>query len=103
MADAAAFVRARRLVCHASNDPGQATSVPAATARATGFAGTPRQLPAFTARVDEAGFLVFVFGIWTGFFLSLAVYDWRTRSRVHPVTLTSPAWFAVTWLMSTLT
>jgi len=59
--------------------------------------------PAFTARVDEAGFLVFLFGIWIGLFLSLVVYDWKTLRRIHPVTVAGPAWFLLTWLISALT
>jgi hypothetical protein len=32
-------------------------------------------------------------GAWIGFFLSLVVCDWKTRRRVHPVTLAGCAWF----------
>ena len=60
-------------------------------------------LPVFTARVDEAGFLVYFFGIWIGFFLSLALYDWKTLGRIHPVTVAGFAWFVLTWLISALT
>jgi len=56
--------------------------------------------PAFTARVDEVGFLVFFIGSWIGFFLSLAVYDWRTLGRVHRVTVAGFVWFVLTWLIS---
>lgn len=56
--------------------------------------------PAFTARVDESGFLMFFFGIWVGFFLSLALYDWKTLRRIHPVTVAGFAWFILTWLIS---
>jgi len=59
--------------------------------------------PAFTARVDEGAFLVFFFGIWIGFFLSLALYDWKTLRRIHPVTVAGFAWFILTWLASALT
>lgn len=59
--------------------------------------------PAFTARVDEGGFLVFFFGVWNAFFLSLAVYDWKTLRRVHQVTVVGFAWFVLTWLISVLT
>ena len=59
--------------------------------------------PAFSARVDEVGFLAFFFGIWIGFFLSLAAYDWRTLRRIHPVTVGGSSWFVVTWLISALT
>lgn len=56
--------------------------------------------PAFAARVDEAGFLAFHWGIWIGCFLSLARYDWATLRRVHPVTMAGFAWFALAWLIS---
>jgi hypothetical protein len=59
--------------------------------------------PAFTARIDEIGFLAFFFGIWIGFFLSLALYDWRTLRRIHPVTAGGFAWFVLAWLISILT
>lgn len=59
--------------------------------------------PAFTARVDEVGFLGFFYGVWVGFFLSLARHDWTTLRRVHPVTVAGFAWFALTWLISALT
>jgi hypothetical protein len=59
--------------------------------------------PAFTARVDEAGFLLFFFGTWIGFFLSLALYDWRTLRRIHPVTAAGSAWFLLVWPISALT
>ena len=59
--------------------------------------------PDFTARFDEAGFLVFFFGAWVGFFASLALYDWRTLRRVHAVTLSGCAWFALAWGVSVST
>jgi len=59
--------------------------------------------PAFTARVDEVGFLVFFYGVWVGFFLSLARHDWTTLRRVHPVTVAGFAWFLLTWLISAIT
>jgi hypothetical protein len=58
--------------------------------------------PAFTARVDEAGFLVFFAGAWIGFFLSLFAYDWRTLRRIHPVTVAGFAWLLLAWLVSAL-
>lgn len=59
--------------------------------------------PAFTARVDEVGFLGFFYGVWIGFFLSLARHDWITLRRIHPVTVAGFVWFALTWLISGLT
>ena len=59
--------------------------------------------PAFTARVDEAGFTAFFFGAWTGFFVSLVAYDWRTLHRIHPVTVAGFAWFMLAWVASVLT
>lgn len=56
--------------------------------------------PAFTARVDEAGFLLFFFGGWIAFFASLAVHDRRTLQQVHPVTFAGLAWFALAWVVS---
>lgn len=59
--------------------------------------------PAFTARVDEAGFLLFFFGGWIAFFVSLMVHDRRTLHRVHPVTLAGFAWFGLAWVLSLAT
>ena len=59
--------------------------------------------PVFSARVDEVGFLVFYWGIWNGFFLSLALYDWNMLRRIHPVTVAGFAWFVLTWLISAIT
>lgn len=59
--------------------------------------------PAFTAQVDELGFLVFFFGVWILFFVSLALYDWKTLRHIHPVTAVGFAWFVLTWLISAYT
>lgn len=59
--------------------------------------------PAFTARVDEAGFLLFFFGGWIAFFVSLMVHDRRTLHRVHPVTLAGFAWFVLAWVLGIVT
>jgi len=59
--------------------------------------------PVFTARVDEVGFLVFFFAAWIAFFLSLALYDWKTLRRLHLVTVAGLAWFVLVWLISALT
>lgn len=59
--------------------------------------------PVFTARVDEAGFLLFFCGLWIGFFVSLALYDWKTLRRIHAVTVAGVAWFVLTWLISAMT
>lgn len=58
--------------------------------------------PAFTARVDETGFLLFFAGAWIGFFLSLAAHDWKTQRRVHVVTMAGFAWLVLAWLISAL-
>ena len=54
----------------------------------------------YTRQVDEAGFLVFLFGTWAAFFLSLALYDRRTLHRVHAVTVAGFAWFLLVHLAS---
>lgn len=59
--------------------------------------------PALTTRVDEAGFLLFFWGTWIGFFVSLALHDWKHLRRIHRVTMAGMAWFATTWLVSFLT
>lgn len=59
--------------------------------------------PAFTARVDQVGFLLFFFGGWIAFFASLALHDRRTLGRVHPVTLAGSGWFALAWGLSLAT
>lgn len=59
--------------------------------------------PAFTARFDELGFLLFFFGAWTAFFVSLAAHDRRTLRRVHPVTFAGFGWFVLAWVASVAT
>jgi hypothetical protein len=59
--------------------------------------------PALTEQVDELGFLAFFFGVWILFFVSLALYDWKTLRRIHPVTAVGFAWFVLTWLVSAYT
>lgn len=49
----------------------------------------------YTKQVDEIGFLVFRWGCWIGFFLSLALYDWKALRRVDRVTLAEGAWLAL--------
>jgi hypothetical protein len=56
--------------------------------------------PAFMARVDEVGFLIFFVGMWIGSFASLARYDWLTLRRVHPVTVAGFVWLMVAWLVA---
>lgn len=59
-------------------------------------------VPAFTARVDEVGFLTFFVGLWIGAFASLAHYDWMTLRRVHPATVAGFAWLLVSWIVAGL-
>jgi hypothetical protein len=54
-------------------------------------------------QVDELAFQLFFWGAWTGFFLSLAIYDRKTQRRVHRVTAAGFAWFVVAWLISGFT
>lgn len=58
--------------------------------------------PVFTARVDDLGFHVFLWGIWIGLFVSLALYDWKVLRRIHAVTAAGFAWFVLAWLISAL-
>lgn len=57
----------------------------------------------YTKKVDQIGFFVFWWGSWICFFLSLALYDWKTMRRIHRVTLAGCAWFALTWFISAVT
>ena len=57
----------------------------------------------YTKRVDEIGFLVFRWGCWIGFFLSLALYDWKILRRVHRVTWAGCVWFVLVVLISEFT
>jgi len=57
----------------------------------------------YTKQVDEIGFLVFRWSSWIGFFLSLALYDWKTLRRIHLVTLAGCAWFVLVVLISEFT
>jgi len=58
----------------------------------------------YTPAVDEIGFLVFRWGSWIAFFVSLALYDWKMLPRrVHRVTLAGCAWFLMVALISEFT
>ena len=57
----------------------------------------------YTKQVDEIGFLLFRWGSWISFFLSLALYDWKTTRRIHFVTLAGCAWFILVAIISELT
>jgi hypothetical protein len=57
----------------------------------------------YTPKVDEVGYLVFRWGSWVGFFLSLALYDWRTRGAIHRATAAGCAWFVIVILLSEFT
>lgn len=57
----------------------------------------------YTKQVDEVGFLLFRWGSWVGIFLSLALYDWKTRRAVHPVTWAGYAWFVLVIVLSEFT
>jgi hypothetical protein len=57
----------------------------------------------YTKRVDEIGYLVFRWGSWIAFFLSLELYDWKTLRRIHAVTLAGCAWFVAVVLLSEFT
>ncbi|WP_447936233.1 hypothetical protein [Thermomonas fusca] len=54
----------------------------------------------YTRQVDEAAYLVFRWGSWIGFFLSLWLYDRKQIGRIHPVTRTGCTWFALVVLIS---
>jgi hypothetical protein len=57
----------------------------------------------YTKQVDEIGFLIFRWGGWISFFLSLMFYDWKTVRRIHPVTLAGCAWFILVVIISEIT
>jgi hypothetical protein len=57
----------------------------------------------YTTQVDEAGYLVFRWGSWIGFFLSLVLYDWKTRRAIHAVTSAGCAWLVLVVLLSEFT
>jgi hypothetical protein len=57
----------------------------------------------YTKEVDEAVYLVFRWGSWIGIFLSMALYDWKTRRAVHRVTWAGYAWFLLVVFLSELT
>jgi hypothetical protein len=58
--------------------------------------------PAMSAQTDEALFLTYFFGVWAGFFVSLACHDWLREKRIHAVTLAGFAWLLLSWLVSAL-
>jgi hypothetical protein len=49
----------------------------------------------------EAAFIPWLFSLWTGFFLSLLLYDWTTMKRLHPVSLFALFWFGLIWFTVT--
>lgn len=49
----------------------------------------------------EAAFIPWLFSLWTGFFLSLLVYDRATLKRLHPVSLFALFWFGLIWFTVT--
>ena len=57
----------------------------------------------YTNEVDQLAYLVFFWGVWVSFFLSLAVYDLKTHQRAHFVTAAGLSWFALTFLFSRFT
>ena len=59
-------------------------------------------VPAMSPQTDEVLFLMYFFGVWVGFFVSLACYDWRKDKRVHAVTLAGFAWLVLSWVISGL-
>jgi hypothetical protein len=54
----------------------------------------------YTKHVDEIAFLVFRWGSWIGFFLSLLLYDRKVLGRIHPATLAGCMWFVLVVLIS---
>lgn len=54
----------------------------------------------YTEQVDKIGFITFLLGTWTGAFLSLAVYDLKTRSGVHVITAACLCWLSFALLVS---
>lgn len=57
----------------------------------------------FAGLQADPAFLVFFYGVWIGFFLSLVFYDWKTLKRIHPVTIAGPVWFVLAWLIALFT
>lgn len=43
----------------------------------------------------DAFYPIWKFALWTGYFLSLFVYDWRTERRIHPVSVAALLLFGV--------
>lgn len=64
---------------------------------------TETLFPAIIAQLDEAAFLTYFFGVWVGFFFSLACYDWKLQRRVHAVTAASFGWWLLSWIASVMT
>ena len=56
----------------------------------------------YTSAVDEAAFVTYLWVTWIGFFISLALYDLRTRKRVHAVTAAGMGWLALATTISLL-
>ncbi|TNJ33202.1 hypothetical protein [Arenimonas terrae] len=59
-------------------------------------------VPAMSPQTDEALFLTYFFGVWVGFFVSLACHDWLKERRVHPATLAGFGWLLLSWLVSAM-
>jgi hypothetical protein len=58
--------------------------------------------PELMRTVDRLGFELYLFGVWTGFFLSLLVHDASTLRRLHPASLAGLTVFGATWLVCAL-
>lgn len=54
----------------------------------------------YTPQVDEITYLVFRWGSWIAFFLSMMLYDRKTLGRLHRATLAGGTWFALVVLIS---
>ena len=59
--------------------------------------------PNLSAGADEVAFLTYFIGVWIGFFVSLACYDWKLQGRIHAVTAVGFIWLLLSWLFSAIT
>jgi hypothetical protein len=57
----------------------------------------------YTPQVDEVAFQTYLWGLWGGMFVSLALYDRATQSRLHPVTVAVFGWWVLALVLSAVT
>ncbi|MET0280461.1 MAG: hypothetical protein ABW278_04970 [Steroidobacteraceae bacterium] len=69
------------------------------------YVGTLYMLDPVLARIpplswSDFWFYSFMVAVWSGLFLSLFVYDWKTARRIHPATSLGFGWLYLAWAIA---